>query len=90
MQLGRLLTGDTSGQVFLWLPREGGWSVQRLDAASGINSNKTGRDKLNKQKQQSSSSSSSNNPTVEEVQWKPLEEAQGEIFAAASDDGSIK
>ncbi|KAL8442924.1 hypothetical protein Emed_007068 [Eimeria media] len=35
LHVGKLLTGDVKGQVFLWLPREGGWDVQDLFGDDG-------------------------------------------------------
>ncbi|KAL8269364.1 hypothetical protein Esti_006699 [Eimeria stiedai] len=81
LHVGKLLTGDVKGQVFLWLPREGGWDVQNLFGASKKGS-KGNRQKQRKEEMQSS--------TVEELQWKPREDGRGEIFAACSNDGSIK
>lgn len=70
-----MLTGDVKGGTFLWLPREGGWDVQNV-----FKTNKT--NKSNSKRQQTA--------TVEELQWKPLDDGRGEIFASCSNDGSIK
>ncbi|OEH73935.1 wd g-beta repeat-containing protein [Cyclospora cayetanensis] len=73
LHVGKLLSGDVAGQVFLWLPREGGWDVQPLFQSKKNKGTKKGP-----------------LATVEELQWKPLDDGKGEIFAASSNDGSIK
>ncbi|KAL8434578.1 hypothetical protein Efla_000094 [Eimeria flavescens] len=78
LHVGKLLTGDVKGQVYLWLPREGGWSLQNLFA-----SNKSKQKRNSKQEERAA-------VTVEELQWKPCEDGRGEVFAACSNDGSIK
>ena len=78
-QVGKMLTGDVIGQAFLWLPREGGWDVQKLF-----------KNKANKSNKGNKTNDKMPSTTIEELQWKPLEEGRGEIFAAGSNDGSIK
>eukprot|EP00920_Eleutheroschizon_duboscqi_P015794 GHVT01037120.1.p1 GENE.GHVT01037120.1~~GHVT01037120.1.p1 ORF type:complete len:563 (-),score=159.92 GHVT01037120.1:643-2331(-) len=73
----QLVTGSCGGEIVLWTPTEGGWSVPSLPSPS------------------SSSSSSCvflehSKSSVEDLQWKPLGDGCGKIFASASVDRSIK